>query len=128
MRIDPDTNTVTATAYVGEGLNSITADGAAGVWVSSESSRSIVRIDPATGDVAKRVPIGNRPKGLAVSGNQVWVAVQPSGLGHRGGRLVVAAGATAGPIDPTFMNWVGTIAVPQHGLRWSRRRRAPRRE
>ena len=127
MRIDPDTNTVTATAYVGEGLNSITADAAA-VWASSESSRSIVRIDPATGDVAKRVPIGNRPKGLAVSGNQVWVAVQPSGLGHRGGRLVIADGGPAGSIDPTFMNWVGTMRSPQHRLRWSRRRRAPRRE
>ena len=110
MRIDPDTNTVTATAYVGEGLDSITADNAA-VWVSSESSRSIVRIDPATGDVAERIPIGNRPKGLAVSGNQVWVAVQPSGRGHRGGRLVVAAGGPGCSIDPSFMNWVGTMRL-----------------
>jgi YVTN family beta-propeller protein len=108
MRIDPDTNTVTATAYIGEGLNNITADNAA-VWASSESSRSIVRIDPETGNVAERIPIGNRPTGLAVSGNQVWVAVQPSGRGHRGGRLVIADGGPGFSIDPSFMNWVGTM-------------------
>ena len=37
----------------------------------------------------ERIPIANRPKGLALSENQVWLAVQSSGDGHRGGRLVV---------------------------------------
>ena len=108
MRIDPETNTVTATTDVGGDPNAIAAN-ADTVWVSSEFSQSVVRIDPATGDVAGRIAIGNRPKGLAVSKNQVWVVVQPSGVGHRGGRLVVAAPGPAYSIDPSFMNWVGTM-------------------
>jgi YVTN family beta-propeller protein len=113
MRIDPQTNTVTATTAVGEGPNGIAADADA-VWVSSEFSQAIVHIDPATADVEKRIPVGNRPEGLAVFGSQVWAAVQPSGAGHRGGRLVVLVPPNPGgsaSIDPSFWNWAGTIAA-----------------
>ena len=108
MRIDPETNTVIATTDVGGDPNAIAAD-ADTVWVSSELSQSVVRIDPATGEVAGRIEIGNPPRGLAVSKNQVWVAVQPSGVGHRGGRLVVAVPGPAYSIDPSFMDWAGTM-------------------
>jgi peptide/nickel transport system substrate-binding protein len=110
MRIDPQTNTVTATTAVGERPNGIVADTDA-VWVSSEFARSVVRIDPATADVVERIPIGNRPEGLAVSENRVWAAVQPSGAGHRGGRLVVDVPGPGYSIDPSFWNWAGTIAA-----------------
>ena len=109
-RIDPETNTMTATTDVGGGPNGIAADSDA-VWVSSEFSQAIVRIDPTTGEVAKPILIGNRPKGLAVSENQVWVVVQPSGVGHRGGRLIVDVPGPAYSIDPSFMNWAGTQAA-----------------
>ncbi len=110
MRIDPQTNTVTATTAVGEGPKGIAADTDA-VWVSSEFAHSVVRIDPATADVVERIPIGNRPEGLAGSENRVWAAVQPSGAGHRGGRLVVDVPGPGYSIDPSFWNWAGTIAA-----------------
>jgi peptide/nickel transport system substrate-binding protein len=108
-RIDPRTNTVTATIAVGEGPNGI-AVGPGVVWVSGEFSETIARIDPAENQVVERISISNRPKGLALAGNRVWFAVQASGAGHRGGRLVVAPGELiSGSIDPTFMTWAGTF-------------------
>jgi YVTN family beta-propeller protein len=107
-RIDPRTNRVTATIPVGEGPDGI-AVGSGVVWVSGEFSEAIARIDPAESRVVERIPIVNRPKGLALSGDHVWFAVQPSGAGHRGGRLVIAArGLIVGSIDPTFWIWEGT--------------------
>jgi YVTN family beta-propeller protein len=110
-RIDPATNTVTAMVSVGEGPGGIAAASDA-VWVSVELSQSIVRIDPAEDRVVERIPVGNRPKGLAVSGNRVWFAVQPSGAGHRGGRLVVAK-FPIDSIDPAF---AGSLSVVYDGL------------
>jgi YVTN family beta-propeller protein len=100
-RIDPDTNEVTAVISVGEGPNGLAA-GSDAVWVSSEFSQSIVRIDPREARVVERIPVGNRPRGLAVLGDEVWFAVQPSGAGHRGGRLVVPVGSLAS-IDPAVL-------------------------
>jgi len=98
-RIDPQTNTVTAMIVVGEGPDGVAA-GSDAVWVSVEFSQSIVRIDPAENRVVERIPVGSRPKGLALWGDQVWFAVQPSGSGHRGGRLFVAFPPVG--IDPGF--------------------------
>jgi YVTN family beta-propeller protein len=98
-RIDPETNEVTATIEVGEGLDAIAA-GPEGIWVSGDFSGSIVRIDPAENRVVERISIGNRPQGIAVSESEVWFAVQSSGGGHRGGRLVVANLLLLTSIDP----------------------------
>jgi peptide/nickel transport system substrate-binding protein len=109
-RIDPETRAVTATIPVGESPDGI-AVGPGVVWVSGEFSKAVVRIDPGENRVVQRIPIANRPKGLALSENQVWFAVQASGAGHRGGRLVVGAyGLIQGSIDPSFMSWAGTIS------------------
>lgn len=110
-RIDPATNRVTATIPVGEGPDGI-AVGSGAVWVSGEFSEAIVLIDPTENRVVERIPIANRPKGLALSDDRVWFAVQPSGAGHRGGRLIVGArGLIQGSIDPSFMSWAGTEAA-----------------
>jgi peptide/nickel transport system substrate-binding protein len=107
-RIDPETNTVTATIAVGDGPDGI-AVGPGVVWVSSEFSEEIARIDPAENEVVETTSVANRPKGLALLENRVWFAVQPSGSGHRGGRLVVEAHELIdGSIDPTFWTWAGT--------------------
>jgi YVTN family beta-propeller protein len=100
-RIDPETNTVTALIGVGEGPAGIAAARDA-VWVSSEFTQEIARIDPAQDRVVERIPVGNRPKGLALWGKQVWFAVQHSGAGHRGGRLVVVPPFADSTIDPAF--------------------------
>ena len=114
-RIDSGTNrvtaSVTATIPVGEGPDGV-AVGAGVVWVSGEFSQLIARIDPAENRVVERIPVANRPKGLALLDNQVWFAVQPSGAGHRGGRLVVrGSGLIVGQIDPSFMTWSGTATA-----------------
>ena len=110
-RIDSRTNRVTATIPVGAGPDGI-AVGSGVVWVSGEFSQLIARIDPVENRVVERIPVANRPKGLALLENQIWFAVQPSGAGHRGGRLVVrGSGLIVGQIDPSFMTWSGTATA-----------------
>ena len=73
------------------------------VWVSAEFGSRVVRIDPRRGVVVGSTPIGNRPEGLATGDGGVWVTVQASGEGHRGGRLVAVGadyGAAPASIDP----------------------------
>lgn len=116
-RIDPSTNDAKATIGVGEGPNAL-ACGSDAVWVSSEFSESIVRIDPAE-DRVEKIPVGNRPTGLAVSGNEVWFAAQASGAGHRGGRLVVTVLRAAPSIDPALG---GSLGLAYDGLVGAARR------
>ncbi len=107
-RIDPRTNAVRAVISVGEGPDAIVIEPGA-VWVSVEFSEAIARIDPANDQVMETIPVANRPKGLALLENRLWFAVQPSGSGHRGGRLVVGAQEVIdGSIDPSFWTWAGT--------------------
>jgi YVTN family beta-propeller protein len=101
-RIDPQSAAVTAIVIVGGGPGTV-AVGNGAVWVSAEFGQRLVRIDPDAADpkVVGDVAIGNRPKGLVVSGERVWVAVQESGQGHRGGRLIALRVAGLGnSIDP----------------------------
>jgi YVTN family beta-propeller protein len=98
-RLNPATDEVTATIEVGEGPTDVDADSDA-VWVAAERARSIVQIDASTNRVVRTIELVNRPKTLAAAGDKVWLAVQPSGAGHRGGRLVVANPALITSIDP----------------------------
>ena len=69
-RIAPSTG-VALTIPVGNGPYAI-AVGRDGVWVSEQFGGVVDRIDPATNRVAERIPVGNRPAGLAlVGGNAV---------------------------------------------------------
>ena len=82
------------------------------VWVSGEFSEQIARIDPceepwSSNEFRSRTV----RKGLAISEGRVWFAVQSSGVGHRGGRLVVGArGLIEGSIDPSYWSWAGTTS------------------
>jgi YVTN family beta-propeller protein len=55
------------------------ATGAGGVWTTNWTSLSVVRIDPQTNRVVARIKLRGSPTGIAVSGNQVWVAVVTPG-------------------------------------------------
>jgi len=110
-RIDPATHRVTALIPVGDSPDGI-AVGSGAVWVSGEFSEAIVRIDPIENRVVERITVANRPKGIAVMDDNVWFAVQASGAGHRGGRLVAAARDwIQGSIDPSFWGWAGTVSA-----------------
>ena len=80
------------------------------VWVSAEFGSRVVRIDPRRGVVAGTTPIGNRPEGLAGDNGGVWVAVQASGRGHRGGRLVII-GESLDSIDPAVADTPDSLAA-----------------
>jgi YVTN family beta-propeller protein len=52
------------------------AYGSGSVWIANHDGRSVMRIDPTTGDVTATIPVGNAPAGLAVAGDLVWVSMQ----------------------------------------------------
>jgi YVTN family beta-propeller protein len=103
-RIDPAKAAVTTTLAVPGGPGAVAAGGGA-VWVSAEFAQRLARIDPDPADpkVVGEVEIGNRPKGVVVSEDGVWVTVQASGRGHRGGRLIAISGPFDS-IDPQIAN------------------------
>jgi YVTN family beta-propeller protein len=106
--IDPTTLSTRATIPVA-GSPSALAFGDGGLWISVEFGQRVVRIDPRTG--GKEVTtVGNRPQGLAAVPGGVWVAVQASGEGHRGGRLVVL-GDGLDSIDPAFASSTSSSSV-----------------
>ncbi len=110
-RIDPATAAVTATLAVVGGPAAVAA-GRGSVWVSAEFGQRLVRIDPdpANPRVVGEVAIGNRPKGVAIADEGVWVAVQASGSGHRGGQLI-ASSQPFDSIDPTFAVASSSVVV-----------------
>jgi len=50
------------------------AAGAASIWATSTTDDTAVRIDPQTMTVARRIPVGDRPTGIAYGAGAVWVA------------------------------------------------------
>ena len=47
-----------------------------GVWVVNQLDRSVMRLDPDTGDVEATVGLGNVPERIAVGDGFVWVTVR----------------------------------------------------
>jgi len=76
-KIDPQFDSVAATISLGIGSNpSDIGAGAGGVWLANGGNGTLARIDPRT-DAVTTIPLGNKPTGVAVVGNRVWVSVQP---------------------------------------------------
>jgi YVTN family beta-propeller protein len=96
--VDPRTLAVRAAIPVAGSPSALAfADDA--LWVSAEFGQRVVRLDTNTRRESAELRLGSRPRGLAAVPRGVWVAVQPSGSGHRGGRLVVI-GDQFDSIDP----------------------------
>ena len=81
------------------------------IWVSAEFGARVIRIDPTRGTIVGSIQIGNRPEGLAAGAGSLWIAVQPSGDGHYGGRLVVLDTSSLDSIDPAVSNLTTTYAL-----------------
>src|SRR5262245_11426509 len=64
---------VTAKYSIGDGAQGVAFDGTS-LWVAMYDRGEIVRVDPGTGKVQRRVRIGVKPRGVAVAGGSVWVA------------------------------------------------------
>jgi hypothetical protein len=121
-RIDPATNTVLQTIKVGtstlagpvfEGLFPMgVASGEGSVWVTllgfrfdasvdppfQPTAGSVVRLDPATGNVQATIPIGRGPLDIEVTAGAVWVPLAADGMIVR--------------IDPATNTSVTSIPVP----------------
>jgi YVTN family beta-propeller protein len=110
-RVDPARSIVSGTVVgVGDEPSGIAVspDGKT-IWVSSETSGTLSQIDPLRNIVVRTVATGNRPEGIAISGNRMYVAVKTSQLVHRGGTLsiLLSAGDSFDSIDPAV-----ALAVP----------------
>jgi streptogramin lyase len=51
------------------------ATGAGAVWVVSHDRATLLRVDPSTGRVARRIALGSDPHGVAVGSGVIWVAL-----------------------------------------------------
>ena len=73
LRINPQTDEVTAAINVGTGPSAITL-GHGSVWVANSLDGTVSRIDPRTDQVTATIPVGNGPGAIAVDAGGVWVA------------------------------------------------------
>jgi DNA-binding beta-propeller fold protein YncE len=112
-RIDPATNTVTAT-LPGDGFTYarqvIVVAGQ--VWVIDDGAGVISRIDPATNAIAQEIPLGRHLGGMAGVGNAIWVTIQDSVEGA----LLVHVDLTTSPASVTTTIHVGGTALATSGV------------
>jgi ABC-type transport system substrate-binding protein len=93
--------------------------GVGGVWVASQQTRRVVRIDPTSFKVTERVPTANPPGAMAAAGSRIWLTVLSTPLSHRGGTLRLGLAAGFDSIDPAvaFSAWsVQMLANTNDGL------------
>jgi YVTN family beta-propeller protein len=73
-KINPVTDTVTATVAVGSHPQAVAFDGSS-IWVANVSSNSVSKINPVTNAVTATVSVGN-PDAAVFDGTSIWVADQ----------------------------------------------------
>jgi DNA-binding SARP family transcriptional activator/DNA-binding beta-propeller fold protein YncE len=78
-RLDPSALRITQTISLGT-TNSFlgtvdVAVGAGAVWATNYEEGTLIRIDPVSGEVTKRIKLGQHPRGIAIGHGRVWVAV-----------------------------------------------------
>ncbi len=101
-RIDPDTDTVTASAIIDPTwLKGGFAVDPTGVWIADYDTSLVYRVDPTTLDVVATIPVGTNPLGVAVADGAVWVTNIHGGSVSR--------------IDPATNQVVATIPVGSVG-------------
>ncbi len=122
-RIDPATNQVDGHVPLGppnQGPGKVTTTGDA-VWVAVDGDNVLVRIDPATLHVTKRIPVNGVCGGIAAVGNTIWVAGRICGTGitrvdtvkGTAGHKVALEGSTLGVAADADSVWVASILGPQ---------------
>lgn len=71
-RVDPASSRVTSIQL--PFAPSAIAAGSGGVWLVDQRDNSIVRLDPATHRLGRRIPVGHEPSAVTVGAGFVWVA------------------------------------------------------
>ena len=77
-KINPTTNTVTATVTVGSSPRRVAFDGTS-IWVTNGNSNTVSKINPTTNTVTATVTVGSSPSDVAFDGANVWVTNAGSG-------------------------------------------------
>jgi YVTN family beta-propeller protein len=97
VRVDLATSAVTETVPLNWMDYGYDTTGAGSVWQTDYENDVLVRVDPATGKVIKRIPVASAPEGVAVTEGSVWVANEHNGSVQR--------------VDPATNKVVATIPV-----------------
>jgi YVTN family beta-propeller protein len=71
-KIDPSTNTVTATVTVGDAPFGGAFDGT-NIWVTNLNDDTVSKIDPSSNTVIDTVTVGDGPIEVAFDGANIWV-------------------------------------------------------
>jgi putative pyrroloquinoline-quinone binding quinoprotein len=91
---------VAADVAVGDALGASARPGFGAMWLSDSSRGEILRVDPGTLRVTRRIPVGSEVA-LATAGGSVWAL--PRGPGYQGGpilRIAPDSGRTVARIVP----------------------------
>jgi YVTN family beta-propeller protein len=105
VRIDPATNTVSASIATGDGPNGVAINGD-DVWIVDRADGTLWRIDARTNQVVQRSSAHGTPADIAIGGD--WVLVANGALEAN----VAAFEATTGTLDQ-LKNLPGGFASPQ---------------
>ncbi len=73
-RINPATDRVAETIRLPWAHPGAIAFGAGGLWVADPAARQLAEIDPATGSLARTLPVNLQPTAIAAVGQAIWVA------------------------------------------------------
>lgn len=125
VRIDPDTDTVTASVTVGGAAdlyNDLAANDA-GLWATDWDTAELIRVDPTSLEVVARIPAGLAPKGILATAAGVWVADTHDGKVLRidPATNTIVATITVGPTGNSGPNWLASglgsiwVNIPNNG-------------
>ncbi|HEX5922939.1 MAG TPA: ABC transporter substrate-binding protein, partial [Baekduia sp.] len=95
-RIDPQTNSVTATIPSGSDPGALTY-GAGALWVANGLHGTISRIDPSSNAVTSTIEVGDGAAAIAIAGGSIWVTNE--------------SGASLVEVDPRRGSVVRTIKL-----------------
>jgi hypothetical protein len=108
LRIDTGSNRVTGSV---EGVSGPVAVGPSGVW--AVENRDVVRIDPASLAIDKRIAMDDSPYDIAVGGNTLWVLERSvSGGNSQSGPLAEFDASTGAPVRTVELlgSWISIAA------------------
>ena len=72
------------------------------IWVTDSRNNQVIRVDPNTGQVTRRIDVGTKPWGLAAGGGAIWVVNR----GNATDRV-----STVSRVDPNTNRVTKTITV-----------------
>ena len=75
VEVDLKSGKTVARIPVGAGTGGLTVDPASGVWVLDPSGHTLIRVDPATRRVSKRIALGHPASSITSGYGRIWLAL-----------------------------------------------------